>query len=285
MHQNQASPSNEGAAGAPSTPSVPVKPEYRELPTALLLEPRNPARTEMDEVEMDKLCRSIERLGVLQPLLVEVEGPNFRVHAGHRRLIAARMVNLQMVPCAIYPPGQARGQAIKSHENAMRESLNAAQEAIHFAEIMETEANNDVDQLCAIVAQNRDYVEGRLNLFGGDQAIFNALLRGEIGLGVAQELNKVKTATRRAMYLDAAIKGGASVRVVREWRTNGNAQDAEYTNVTTDAPTPESPNQAMTPVVGVCVLCQSSDEPEDFEVLYAHRSCMRVQERQRRRES
>ena len=73
------------------------------------------------------------------------------------------------------------------------------------------------------------------------------------------------------------------MRVVRDWRTQGNLQDEMYPNGDINVPLQEGPNKPATPIVGTCVLCQGTDHPEEFEVLYAHKSCMLANDRQARR--
>lgn len=264
--------------------------DYREIETFLLLEPLNPARQTFDEDKLNRLIESIKLVGILEPLCVEPEGDMYRVHAGHRRLIAGRALELSTLPCRIFQPGTFSGDAIKHHENAMREDLNAAEEARHFKALLEQFCGGDVDRLCNEVMERREYVEERLLLIMGDERVFEALSSGVISIGVARELNKIQDPARRMMYLDCAARGGATVRMVKEWRTQGNMMDALVPN----PPIPDNSEYAFKPADPIetgfrCYLCESKDNAHEMELLYVHRSCarafQRLTERQARNEA
>lgn len=260
--------------------------EFREIETKLLLEPINPARETFDEEALGRLIRSIQRVGVIEPLCVEPEGEYFRVHAGHRRLIAAIAAGKETIPCRVYQPGQFSGEALKHHENAMREDLNAAEEARHFLGLLDGPAAGDVDKLCDMVQERRDYVEERLLLIQGDEQVFQALKDRAIKIGVAHELNKVKDPARRHMYLDAAIQGGASVRMVRDWRVRGNAMDELVPEPAIPDTNQGFQRQPPAPVSTFrCYICEQSDQPHEMELLYVHRSCARAMERIHQRQA
>jgi hypothetical protein len=56
-----------------------------------------------------------------------------------------------------------------------------------------------------------------LLLFMGDKLVFEQLQAGKITIGVAQELNRCTNERYRRYLLDAAIRGGATITVVKGW--------------------------------------------------------------------
>src|SRR5204862_2468204 len=141
----------------------------------------------------------------------------FEVLAGHRRLIACKRAGLAAAPSIVYPGKGFAHDAIQFAENRHREDLNAADEAIWFTELLESTCGGDVDVLCERLHEKRPYVEGRLNLFAGDELVFDRLRAGKINIGVAQQLNRCTDQLRRRSLLHAAITGGATVAVVSGW--------------------------------------------------------------------
>jgi ParB/RepB/Spo0J family partition protein len=254
--------------------------EYREIETTLLLDPADAARDTLDEDALNKLILSIRRFGVLEPLLVHPEGGMYRVDAGHRRLICVRAVGLKTCPCRVFEDGAEFGEAMKHHENACREDLNPAQEARHFQRLLENLCGGDTDRLCELVQERRDYVEARLLLIQGDPRIFQALSDGALKIGVAQELNKIADPARRMMYLECAMQGGASVRMVRDWRIRGNMDDAAMGVLSVpDNPT-ETPQQLPVPALYLqCYVCAGTEDAHEMEILYIHRSCAKAMQR------
>jgi ParB family chromosome partitioning protein len=116
---------------------VAAKPEYRELPLGVIDEPVLPSRTTMDEEKMHALVTSMRELGFISVLVVARVGERYEVVAGHRRRIAAGRAGLVAVPCLVYASKGAAMEAIQHAENKHREELNAADEAIWFAQLME----------------------------------------------------------------------------------------------------------------------------------------------------
>src|SRR5215469_5592797 len=234
------------AKQARATSSVEANPRYMEIAPELLLEPLISARQTFAQEKLDELCESIRTFGrVLEPLLVEVEGDRYRIHAGHRRWHAAKLVGLAVLPCMVYEAGTVPGEAVKSHENAIREELNCAEEAVYFRQL------------------------------------FEALQVGVISIGVAQELNLVRSPGYRLQYLTVAAQGGCSVRQMRDWRIAANALP-EVNGVAGAAPMRENqPPPAPPNSHPCCLFCNSDEDQHEMAVLFAHRSCMRAAERQR----
>jgi len=245
---------------------------YREIAVELIDPPALAIRETFDQAALDDLTRSIAEVGVLQPISVEAHGGRYRILAGHRRYISAVRAALKTIPAVIRDTSQVSGVAVTSHENAYREDVNPAEEATYLARLLETDCGGDVDRLCQLTRQARSYVEGRLLLLGGDPDVFEALRARRLSMAVARELNKVNDRGYRMMYLDAAIRGGATARIVQEWRTQANlAAPAE-------APPPTTEENQYTglpaPVTTMtCVCCGSADEPWAMELLAVHRRC------------
>ncbi len=249
--------------------------EYREVAVALLDDPAAPARSQLDEQALIDLMESIRLVGILQPLVVIPRGDRYEVAAGHRRLIAARALNMETAPCAIVQ-GDEMGEAIKSHENAFRESLNAADEADYLTTLLIDVCGDDVDRLCGLVRRKREYVEGRLLLRRGDPAVFDALRASRVTIAVARELNKVRDARRRIVLLQAAIDGGATSALVARWRAEGEAIEGMLpASVDTGDGTAGAPPAPLMDRP-VCFVCARDEAHWDLELLYAHRGCLRA---------
>lgn len=253
--------------------SVPV---FRRIDADKLLPPLNPSRETFDEQGLADLVASIQELGILEPLIVEQEGTLYRIHAGHRRFIAGQAVKLATFPCMAYAPGTAPGSAIQHHENKIREDLNAAEEARHFGRILEQECGGDVDVLCLRVVETRPYVEGRLALLSGWPQTLEALGAGFINIGVAMELNRITDEPSMLMYLDAAARGGATVRTVREWRTQWERTQQFQQPELLDRPLAGAAVHVEPTSTMTCFLCDSSESPHDMELLFSHKTCRRL---------
>jgi ParB family chromosome partitioning protein len=254
-------------------PSSSKSPQYANVPIKSLLAPRTAARQTMDERALEDLIDSIRNIGLIEPVVVEPEGDKYRILAGHRRWLACKALSMAEVPCVIRPQNGTAGEAVTVHENAFREDLNPAEEARYFAHLLETQCGGDVDRLTELVRVSRGYAEGRLLLLSGSPEVLEAVDSGRITLGVAKELNLVNDAGIRLVYLDAAIKGGASITLVREWRTKANVLYVDGPPPPPDT-TPGERNALPPQQLDMgCFFCGEATHMYAMELLYLHRHC------------
>jgi len=242
-----------------------------------LREPAQVARAVLDDAGLDELAESIRRVGVINPLTVKEVDGGFEVVAGHRRLLAARRAGLVAVPCLVRSPRDANPTALQLHENLYRQELSPVEEAAWFAELLPT-CNNDTDELCALVKQSRNYVEGRLLLLQGDPEVLAAVAQREIALGVAAELNKLPTKKDRDYYLGWAKATGATVAMVRQWRATVAAKAPVEPGPAGTSPSLPAP-AAPTRDIFQCFICRDSEPKWDLEFWHIHRSCRMRAER------
>src|SRR5579859_5967110 len=171
--------------------------------------PAHAARANIDEAQLRELAESMKRVGLIEPLIVErVEG-GFEVIAGHRRLLASQMAGLVTLNCMVREDSDPPAAALKIQENLYREDLSPVEEAAFYAELFDT-LGQDVDKVCELVHQSRNYVEKRLLLLAGDAVVLQALVDKQIVLGVAEEINKIVLQSDRRYYLDWAVRVGAT---------------------------------------------------------------------------
>jgi ParB/RepB/Spo0J family partition protein len=199
----------------------------------------------------------------------------FEIRDGHRRFIASQRAGHKTIAAIISDRQGLEGEAIKIHANRFREDVNPAEEAAYFDYLLREYCEGDVDRLCSATHQRRGYVEERLLLLRADPQVLAAIRDRQVSLAVARELNLVRDQGNRALWLDAAIKGGATARVVREWRLR------EQLAVDAIPPPPTSGENQYTslpaPVTTlVCFCCESGEDPWELELLYAHRRCRKL---------
>ena len=89
----------------------------------------NQPRTEFKETEIVNLAESIANNGILQPLSVRRIGEKYELIAGERRLRAAKMCELQSVPCIVYEMSDRNSAILALVENIQRQNLSFFDEA------------------------------------------------------------------------------------------------------------------------------------------------------------
>ncbi|MBI5522396.1 MAG: ParB/RepB/Spo0J family partition protein [Desulfarculus sp.] len=115
-----------GPGGAPMPLDGPGAGRFLEIdPARIEANPHQPRR-EFDPQALEALAASISEHGLLEPLLVRLEGGRVILVAGERRLRAARMAGLSRVPCTVTAGDPAILALI---ENLHRQDLTPLEEA------------------------------------------------------------------------------------------------------------------------------------------------------------
>lgn len=246
-------------------------PELREIPVFTIAPPALPVREAMDEQKLEELAESMKAIGLVQPITVKATADGHEIVAGHRRYMAATRLGWEKVRCVVYGPEELQATAAMLAENIHREDLTAAEEALWFTQLQEQHGVDTIG-LAKMVGQCQDYVEQRLNLFRGDEMVFNALRAREINFSVARELNRFKDEGQRRYHLDAAVRTGATARMVMKWRT-----DAELYTPAQITPTEGTAPQELPPVqpceLPACVICGGSKDQYNLVPVVIHRHC------------
>jgi ParB/RepB/Spo0J family partition protein len=255
--------------------TVTAEPNPRFLLAAMvgIAEPPLPVRQSFDPDKLAELAASMKRDGLINPIALEENGDGYTVMAGHRRFLAARINQWELIPARVWRQGTCAPEAILAAENAEREDVNPAEEAMWLGELLEGRCNGDVDQLCELVHMKRSKVEGRVLLLTGDEEVFRAVQRGEINLAVAAELNRYDDELLRRMRLDAAAKGGATARMVREWRLNDQRLVNVIQSSVEGAAPAANPQQTYAVSSLLCSICGQGDEPHRLRIQYIHDFC------------
>jgi ParB family transcriptional regulator, chromosome partitioning protein len=151
-----------------------------ELPVEQIIpNPRQP-RTAMDESELQNLAASIREHGILQPLLVSQDQPSgsYILVAGERRLRAARLAGLEMVPVVIRQTSDQQRLELALIENVQRADLTPLETAEAYHHLIE-EFGLTHEEVAQRVGKSREAVTNTHRL---------VRLPNEVKLGLAQGL-------------------------------------------------------------------------------------------------
>jgi ParB/RepB/Spo0J family partition protein len=142
--------------------------------------PFNPRRT---FTGIDELAANIVAEGrIHQPILVRPRsgGAGFEIVFGHRRVRAARFVDLAGAPCMVRDMTDAQSRSAQVAENLQRADVHPLEEAEGFMSMIENDGL-DADDLAAKFGKSRTYVYNRLKLLDACPALRNAHLANELG--------------------------------------------------------------------------------------------------------
>jgi ParB/RepB/Spo0J family partition protein len=224
----------------------------------------------MDATKLGELAESMGAIGLQQPVILRECSTGYEIVAGHRRLLAARMLDWANIRAIVYPEDWRDADAAMIHENVVREELNPAHEAILYAQLIETRGLDEA-ALCALVKRSPDYIASRVGLLRGSRDVMEAVRSGEIALAVASILNKFPDDSMRRYYLDAAIRAGTSAKVVRQWLDLYNAQGAQITSAQYQEGVARVAEAHTEPTSIQCFLCGGARDPWNLISVMIHK--------------
>lgn len=172
---------------------------------------RNQPRTNFDEDALSELADSIQKHGLIQPIVVRpTSGGVYQIVAGERRWRACRMAGLSEVPVVIKELDDQKYFEVALIENLQREDLNAVEEAQGYRTLIDTYGLTQ-EQVAESVGKSRSAVTNALRLLNLDEKALEALKDGKITAGHARAILAADTKELADEMLKAAL-GGASVR-------------------------------------------------------------------------
>lgn len=172
---------------------------------------RNQPRTSFDEEALSELADSIEKHGLIQPIVVRPTSSGvYQIVAGERRWRASRMAGLSEVPVVIKELDDQKYYEIALIENLQREDLNSVEEAQGYRTLIDTYGLTQ-EQVAESVGKSRSAVTNALRLLKLNEKALEALKDGKISAGHARAILAAETGELADAMLKAA-KSGASVR-------------------------------------------------------------------------
>ena len=168
-------------------------------------------RTHFDEDELAELAESIEKNGLLQPILVRKVGDIYQIIAGERRWQACKKIGLKKVPVNVTEADDTRSIALAMIENIQRSNLNPMEEAYGYRMLMERD-NMTQAQLASAVSKGRSTIANSLRLLDLPEDAQQLLFEGSITAGHARAILSIPTEEGRALLTRKLVENVISVR-------------------------------------------------------------------------
>jgi len=184
------------------------------LPVASLQAGKFQPRQHFNQDALNELADSIEKHGIMQPIVVRpIGGGNYEIIAGERRFRAAQLAKLKTVPAIIREVEDKQALELALVENIQRKDLNPLEEAAGYQRLMD-EFSYTQDELSKIVGKSRSHVANLLRLLSLPAKFRTAIDTGELTMGHARALLSAKDP--ESLYREIQ-NVGLSVRQAEEW--------------------------------------------------------------------
>ena len=202
---NIGSPSENTAARSDSGPLL--------VRTTRVEPDKNQPRKNFDQESLEELAASIQKYGIIEPLVVRQEGDHYVIIAGERRWRAAKLAGLKEIPVVIGDYNARMTAEIQLIENIQRKDIDPIEEASAYQRLIE-EFGLTQEEVAEAVAKSRTAVTNTLRLLRLAPAVRELLQNQENGLtsGHARALLSIEDEDAQLKAAQKIIEEHLSVR-------------------------------------------------------------------------
>lgn len=169
-------------------------------------------RTSFDKEELAELSKSIEKEGLLQPILVrKMDGGTYQIIAGERRWRACKLAGLKQVPVRVKDVEDDKALELALIENIQRSDLNPIEEAYGYKRLMERQHLTQAE-VARAVSKGRSTIANALRLLELPEDAQQMLFEGKITAGHARAILSVPTPEGREKLTNKLREEKLSVR-------------------------------------------------------------------------
>lgn len=215
------------SAGTDNTPAAPNMIALSEIrPNA------EQPRLVFDPAGLEELRDSIEKHGVLQPIIVRAVKDGYELIAGERRWRCARLAGLDKIPAIVREVPEDQRLELALVENLQRRDLGALEKARGYHRLMKAHGLTQ-EKVAEGVGLKRSTIANHLRLLDLPQEVQEALSTDLITMGHARAMLGSRSEVDQKALLGRIVREGLSVRQI-EGLVRG--KDPSAVTATTQAP-------------------------------------------------
>lgn len=182
-----------------------------EVPLAQVHPNPNQPRTNFKPEEIEELAASIQRNGLINPILVRRMGDQYEIIAGERRWQACRSLGMEMIPVHFWTADEDEALELALIENIQRSDLNPIEEAYGYKRLMERRGMTQ-SEVAQAVSKGRSTIANALRLLDLPEEAQQLLFEEKISAGHARAILSVPTVEGRKSLTNKLMEEKLSVR-------------------------------------------------------------------------
>lgn len=181
-----------------------------EINTSDIVANEDQPRKNFAEEELKDLASSIEKYGIIQPLLLKKKEDKYEIIAGERRFRAAKLAGLERVPAIVKDITDHESSRIAIIENIQRKDLNPVEEAMSYRHLLDSQ---DLTQkeLAEEIGKSRQYIGNTIRLLNLDPRVLKLLEEEKISVSHGKKLLSIKDGDRQYKEAMKIIKDSLPV--------------------------------------------------------------------------
>lgn len=173
-------------------------------------------RTYFNEEKLNELKESIEKNGLLQPIIVKKAVKGYYIIAGERRYRAFELLDRKEIPAIIKEMTDEEMMVFAVLENLQREDLSSLEESESYKNLMDKMSLTQ-EELAKKLGKSRPYIANSLRLLKLPTEIKNKLEQGVISTAHARTLLSLKTKKAMEEVCVLVVERKMSVRELEEY--------------------------------------------------------------------
>ena len=183
-------------------------------------------RKEFDQTALNELADSIRTHGIFTPLLVRKSVSGYDLITGERRLRAAKIAGLKVVPAISVDFTEEQMMEIAILENVQREDLNAIEEATAYDPLVK-KLGYTQEKLAERVGKSREYCANIMRLLKLPSEIQKLVVDKRLAMGHVRPLLGLKDEMEMLDAAEKIMKEKMSVREVEAYIRDINAEEVK----------------------------------------------------------
>lgn len=172
-------------------------------------------RKHFDEEALSELSQSIKQHGIIQPLTVRKRGDIYELVAGERRLRAAKIAELKLVPCTVVEMTDTESAEIALLENLQREDLNFIEEAEAYYNLI-NEHKFTQEEIATRMGKKQSTIANKLRLLKLSIEVRKLCLENNLTERHARALLALPNEELQLKVIKSIIKNGLNVKKTEE---------------------------------------------------------------------
>ena len=186
-------------------------------------------RRDFDQAALLELTQSIERDGIIQPIIVrKMDADAYQIIAGERRWRAAKLAHLTEVPVIVRTADDQQVLELAIVENIQREDLNPIELAVAFHR-MAVELGLSHDQIGQKTGKERTTISNAVRLLQLPEELQAMVAAKQLSAGHARALLKYDDAALQHQIAHRCVAEGWSVRQIEEFTKPATVPNKEKT--------------------------------------------------------
>ncbi|PMC81004.1 ParB/RepB/Spo0J family partition protein [Anaerococcus hydrogenalis] len=185
------------------------------IPMEKIYTRKDQPRKNFDDKALLGLSQSIEKYGLLNPIVLRKNGIKYEIIAGERRYRASKLLGHKEIDAIIKNVDNKNIDILSIVENVQREDLTGLEEANAYNELCQN-YNMTQEEVAKTVGKSRSYIANSLRLLKLDENSKRELQEGNISSSQARTLLSIKDEDDRKKSLDDFKNKKTNIRKVEK---------------------------------------------------------------------